>query len=89
VIDARMPTGAITLAKIDPTFERLTVAEGDLEKYVQYPGSDCLNGAVLRVKDGKRLLESIVSHHYLILTGHNRENIELAGKIFGLGVEAF
>jgi hypothetical protein len=89
VIDARMPTGAITLAKIDPTFERLTVAEGDLEKYVQYPGSDCRNGAVLRVKDGKRLLESIVSHHYLILTGHNRENIELAGKIFGLGVEAF
>jgi hypothetical protein len=89
VIDARLPTGAMTLAKIDPTFERFTVAEGSLEDYAQYPGSDCRNGALLHVKDGKRLLENIASHHYLIMTGHNRENIKLVGKVFGLGVEAF
>jgi hypothetical protein len=88
VIDARMPEGAMTLAKLDPSFERLTVAEGSLECYAQYPGSDCRNGAVLRVADGKRLLQSIASHHYLVMTGRQREDIELIGKAFNLEVEA-
>ncbi|HLE14137.1 MAG TPA: hypothetical protein VI776_05275 [Anaerolineales bacterium] len=88
VIDARMAEGPMTLAKLDPGFKRFTVAEGSLEGYVQYAGSDCRNGAVLRVADGKRLLESIASHHYLLMTGHQREDIELVGKAFDLQVEA-
>jgi hypothetical protein len=88
VIDARMAEGPMTLAKLDPSFNSFTVAEGSLEGYVQYTGSDCLNGAVLRVADGKRLLESIASHHYLVMTGHQREDIDLLGKAFNLKVEA-
>lgn len=88
VIDARMSTGPMTLAKIDPRFEVFTVAEGILEDYVQYAGSDCRNGAILRIKDGRRMLENIASHHYLVMTGHNREGIELVSKVFGMGVEA-
>ena len=48
-IDARLPLGDLTLAKLYPTFDKMAVIEGCLESYVQYPGSDCLNGAVIRV----------------------------------------
>lgn len=83
-IDARLPLGDITLAKISPTLERITVMKGTLESYVQYPDSDCLNGAVIRVKDGRQSIKRLDSHHYLLMTGHHLENIELLAKVFGL-----
>ncbi len=86
-IDARLPEGEITLAKLHPKLDCLTVGEGSLEGYAQYPGSDCRNGAVLRVNDGHRLMERLVSHHYLLMTGHNRVDIEMISKVFGLAVE--
>lgn len=85
-IDARLPEGDMTLAKLDPTFETMTVVEGSLEGYAQYPGSDCLNGAVLKVPDGRHLMERAASHHYLLMTGHNRADIELVAKVFDLEV---
>jgi L-fucose isomerase-like protein len=87
VIDARFPTGDMTLAKLDPSFESISVAEGALESYVQYPGSDCRNGAVLRVPDGRRMLDRIASHHYLLMTGHYQADIDLIGRVFGLQVD--
>lgn len=86
-IDARLPTGPVTLAKLDPTFTRMTVAEGDLGDYVQYPGSDCLNGGVIRVSDGHRLMNALPSHHALLTTGHNLVDIELIAPVFDLAVE--
>jgi L-fucose isomerase-like protein len=86
-IDARLPEGDITLAKLHPRLDRLTVAEGSLEGYAQYPDSDCKNGAVLRVRDGHRLMEKLVSHHYLLMTGHNRVDIGIVSKVFGLEME--
>ena len=83
-IDARLPVGKVTLAKISPTLDRLTVISGNLEGYVQYTHSDCLNGAVIRIKDGRRSIKRLDSHHYLILTGDQLENITLISKIFGL-----
>ena len=44
-LDARMATGDITLAKLHPSFQKIQVIKAELEKYVQYPGSDCRNGA--------------------------------------------
>jgi hypothetical protein len=85
-IDARIPTGKITLAKLDPTFSRMIVAEGDLTGYAQYPGSDCLNGGVIRVQDGRRLMKSISSHHALLMTGANLPEIELIAKVFDLEI---
>jgi hypothetical protein len=75
------------LAKLAPAFEKLTVIEGRLESYAQYPGSDCLNGAVLKVPDGRRLMDKASSHHYLLMTGHNLADIELMATVFGLTVE--
>ncbi|WP_119071401.1 hypothetical protein [Aggregatilinea lenta] len=85
-IDARLPEGNMTLAKLAPSFEAITVVEGSLEGYAQYPGSDCLNGAVLRIPDGYSLMERASSHHYLLMTGHNLADIRLISKVFGLDV---
>jgi len=86
-MDARLPVGGITLAKLQPTFRNLTVAEGSLTGYAQYPGSDCLNGGVIRVPDGHRLISSLCSHHALLMTGHHLADLRLVAKVFNLGIE--
>jgi len=86
-IDARLPLGPITLAKLHPTFREMTVAEGSLERYVQYPGSDCLNGGVLKIRDGHRFMQRLCSHHYTILTGRHLPDIEQIAKVFDLAIE--
>jgi hypothetical protein len=85
-IDARLPVGDMTLAKFAPSFEQMTVAEGGLEDYVQYQDSDCLNGAILRVPDGRRMLDRLTSHHYLLMTGHHQADIDMLGKVFDFQV---
>ncbi len=86
-IDARLPTGPMTLAKLHPTFDKMTVAEGQLTGYAQYPGSDCLNGAVLKVADGHKLMRRLSSHHYLLTPGHNLPDILVLAKVFDLEIE--
>lgn len=86
-IDARLPVGGITLAKLQPTFQELTVAEGSLTGYAQYPGSDCLNGGVIRVQDGHRFMNSLCSHHALLMTGRHLADLRLVSKVFNLGIE--
>jgi hypothetical protein len=86
-IDARIPTGPITLAKLHPSMDRMTVAEGTLTGYAQFPGSDCLNGGVIKIRDGRRLMDSLASHHYLLLVGHHLVDIQFLGKVFGLEIE--
>ncbi len=85
-IDARLPVGEMTLAKFAPSFDQMTVAEGGLEDYVQYQDSDCLNGAILRVPDGRRMLDRLTSHHYLLMTGHHQADIDMVGKVFDFQV---
>ena len=88
-LDARLPEGPITLAKLHPTLRTMSVIEGEIEKYTQYQDSDCLNGAVIRVSDGHQLVSSLTSHHYLILTGHRLPEIRQIAKVFNFDVEAF
>lgn len=88
-IDARLPEGEITLAKLHPDLDTISVIEGEIEKYTQYEASDCLNGAVIRVSDGHQLMRSLASHHYLILTGHRLAEIHQIAPVFGWQVEAF
>lgn len=83
-IDARLPKGEITLVKLIPPFDAISVIEGDLTAYAQFPGSHCLNGAVIRVSDGRRFVDEIVSHHYIIAGGHNLNALEMVSKIFNL-----
>lgn len=83
-IDARLPVGPITMAKLHPDMTTLTVVEGELTGYAQYPGSDCLNGGVIHVPDGHRLMTHLASHHYLLLTGHHAAPLDHVGTVFGL-----
>ena len=83
-IDARFPTGKITLVKLMPPFNRWSIVEGELPKYAQFKNSHCLNGAVIRVPDGKKLVDDLVSHHYIITTGHILNDLEMVSKVFEL-----
>lgn len=86
-IDARLPVGDMTLAKLHSTLNKIMVMEGSLESYVQYTDSDCLNGAVIRVPDGRKLMNSLYSHHYCLMSGHNSAEIDLLSKVFDLEIE--
>jgi len=83
-IDARLPQGEITLVKLMPPFDRWSVVEGDLPKYAQFKNSHCLNGAVIHVPNGTRLVDDLISHHYIITTGHNLNKLEMISKVFDL-----
>jgi hypothetical protein len=83
-IDARLPEGAITLVKLMPPFDRWSIVEGDLPKYAGFENSHCLNGAVIRVPNGKKLVDDLVSHHYIITTGHNLNELQMVSKVFDL-----
>ena len=67
-IDARLPVGDVTLAKLHPTMNEMTVAEGAIDRLRRsIPNSDCRNGGVIRVRDGRKLMDSLCSHHYFIV----------------------
>lgn len=83
-IDARMPEGKITLVKLIPPFDCISVIEGDLTGYAQFPGSHCLNGAVIRVSNGQKFVDEVISHHYIVTTGHNLGALEMVSRIFNL-----
>jgi hypothetical protein len=83
VIDCEFPVGPITLAKIYPDLKRFSVIEAEIEKYVQYPGSDCRNGALIRWKDGHKIMEHLCSHHSLIIAGNQKPALSQIAKTFG------
>jgi hypothetical protein len=87
-LDARMAEGPMTLAKLHPELKSMQSIEGQLEGYVQYPGSDCRNGALLKVRDGRLLMKSFYSHHYCLMTGRHAVDIENVTRVMGIGVEA-
>jgi hypothetical protein len=86
-MDARMNEGPMTLAKLHPELSRMQAIEGQLEGYVQYPGSDCRNGALLKVKDGHALMKAFYSHHYCLLTGKQAVDIENVARVMNVGVD--
>lgn len=84
VIDAEVEKGDITLCKLQSDFKGLFVEKGILEEYVQYPGSDCRNGGLIRVPDGYKLMENICSHHVIVTTGKRSNQMKAVAEIFGL-----
>jgi hypothetical protein len=85
-LDARLRTGPATMAKLGPSMKDIQVVEGDLKGYVQYAGSDCRNGAIMKVPNGHKMVNETYSHHQLLMTGHQAKDIELISKIYGLEV---
>ena len=86
MVDCRFPKGKVTLAKIYPGFKKLSIIEAEIEDYVQYPGSDCRNGALIRYRDGHRVMDELCSHHSLIIVGDVRPQLRQLAKVFGFSV---
>ena len=84
MVDCRFPIGKATLAKIYPGFKKLSVIEAEIVDYVQYPGSDCRNGALIRYKDGHKVMDELCSHHSLIISGDVRPQLSQMAKVFAL-----
>ncbi len=83
VCDCRMPEGPVTLAKIYPGFKKISIIKAEIEDYVQYPGSDCRNGALIRYADGHKVMDNLCSHHSLIISGDVIPQLEYVAKVFG------
>ncbi|MDO4547993.1 MAG: hypothetical protein Q4D04_07850 [Clostridia bacterium] len=83
MVDCRLPEGKVTLAKIYPGFKKLSIIKAEIESYVQYPGSDCLNGALIRYNDGHMVMDNLCSHHSLIITGDAAHQLRALARVFG------
>lgn len=83
VCDCRLPLGPVTLAKIYPGFKKISIIEAEIEDYVQYEGSDCRNGALIRYKDGHAVMDNLCSHHSLIISGKVKPQLVQMAKVFG------
>ena len=83
-VDCRMREGPVTLAKIYPGFEKLSIIEAELEGYAQYPGSDCRNGAIIRYRDGYEVMDNLCSHHSLIIEGAVKPQMLQVARVFNL-----
>lgn len=89
VIDCRLAAGPITMAKLHPNMKTLTVIEAEIEDYVQYPGSDCRNGALIRYKNrsGHQVMESLSSHHAIIIQGDVTFMLRQLAKVYDFAIE--
>ncbi|GHU63351.1 hypothetical protein AGMMS49983_06600 [Clostridia bacterium] len=83
VIDCEFAKGPVTLAKIYPDLKRFSIIKAEIEDYVTYPGSDCLNGALIRYGDGHKIMEHLCSHHSLIVQGDQVPALLQVAKTFG------
>lgn len=83
-IDCRIKKGPITMAKLHPDMKKLTIIEAEIEDYVQYPGSDCLNGALLHYRNpcGHQVMESLSSHHAVIIQGNVTPLLTQMAKVY-------
>ena len=88
--DARMRTGPVTLSKVNSSMDRLMSVGAKLKGYVQYDDtSDCRNGGVIEVGDGKIFMDKIYSHHVVLVEGDISTELEAMGKVMGLAVDRF
>jgi hypothetical protein len=88
VIDCRMKKGPVTMAKLQSDMKGLIVIEAEIEDYVQYPGSDCRNGALIRYKNGSghSVMEELSSHHAIIIEGNITHELVQLARVYGFSV---
>lgn len=83
MVDCRLPEGDMVLAKINPSFDKITIIPGQIEKYLQFPGTDARNASLLRYRNGERVMEALPSHHQMIITGKQKAAIGQIARVFG------
>lgn len=88
-VDCRMACGPVVLAKIHADMKKITAIEAQIEEYVGYPGSDCRSGALIHYKNnsGHRVMESLSSHHAIVIRGDVAPLIGQIGRVYGMDVE--
>jgi hypothetical protein len=87
MIDATMPAGPVTLVKFQPYLQKVSISEAELTGYIQYEDSDCLNGGIIKLKDGQNFVDKVISHHYIVLEGHRQASMKLISGIFDFELE--
>lgn len=87
MVNCELPTGDMVLAKINPSFDKITVIPGQIEKYVQFPGTDARNASLLHYHNGEQVMEFLPSHHQMIITGKHKASIMQIAKVFGWACE--
>ena len=88
MVDCEIEPGPITLAKIHPNMKKMLIIEASIDEYVQYPGSDCRNGALIRFKNnGHKVMQTLCSHHALIVKGDCVPELLLLAQIYGFKTE--
>jgi hypothetical protein len=83
MVNCELPAGDMVLAKINPSFDRITMIPGKLEKYLQFPGTDARNASLLYYHDGEKVMEELPSHHQMIIIGKQKTNIIQIARVFG------
>jgi hypothetical protein len=89
MIDCRMKCGPITMAKLRSDMKGITIIEAEIENYVQYPGSDCRNGALIRYRNqsGHKVMEALSSHHAILIQGNITHELIQMAKVYGFSTE--
>ncbi len=87
MVDCQLPEGDMVLAKINPSFDKITVIPGQIEKFVQFPDTDSLNATLLHYGNGEKVMEELPSHHQMILVGKQKSKIIQIAKVFGWDCE--
>lgn len=83
MVDCELPVGDMVLAKINPSFRKITVIPGEIEKFVQFPNTDSLNATLLHYHNGEKVMEELPSHHQMIIVGKQKEKIRQVAHVFG------
>lgn len=90
VFDARMAKGPVTIAKLDASMQRLMSVKATLKGYVQYDdSSDCRNGGIIEVNDGKEFMRRVYSHHIIMMEGDLSTELKVMSDIMGLELDEF
>ena len=77
------------MAKLRSDMKKLTIIEAEIEDYVQYPGSDCRNGALLRYRNGSgpKVMERLSSHHAILIQGAVTSKLLQMANVYGFETE--
>ena len=83
VVGCELPVSDMMLAKINPSFYKITVIPGEIEKFVQFPDTDSLNAPLLHDQKGEKVMEELPFHHRMIIVGKQKAKIVQIAKVFG------
>ncbi|MCL2248134.1 MAG: hypothetical protein FWC13_02575 [Oscillospiraceae bacterium] len=88
MVDCRMATGPITMAKLHSDMKKITLIACEIVDYVQYPGSDCRNGALIHYlgDNGHEVMDALSSHHALLIAGDQIPVLKQVARIFDFDV---